>query len=160
MMQRVGARDRPVQVNEASQALSLLEDAMLDSIMKAFLRGLSDPDVRREATRGLASAERTLRGVYSLAEEARRTKSEVQKLNDEEFKSKEIELLRLIVQKTMTKSQLDNIVSSYQTNAATVPQLNTEGLSKLMEKLGQVKHVQDYGGNYPANYHSGYDNYS
>ena len=29
-----------------------------------------------------------------------------------------------------------------------------------MEKLGQAKHVQDYGGNYPANYHSDYDNYS
>ena len=35
--------------------LSMLEEAMLESVMKAFLRGLADPDVRREATRAVAS---------------------------------------------------------------------------------------------------------
>lgn len=111
MMQRVGARDRP-QLGESSNELSMLEQAMLESIMKAFLRGLADPDVRREATTGLASPDRSLRGVFTLAEEARRTKSEISKLNEGEYKSKEVELLRMLVQKTMPKAQLDKIISS------------------------------------------------
>ena len=73
--------------------LSMLEEAMLESVMKAFLRGLADPDVRREATRAVAAPDRLLRGAYTLAEEARRIKAEIQKLNKEEYKMKENELL-------------------------------------------------------------------
>ena len=116
-MQRVGARDRPTQISECSLMLSMLEEAILESVMKAFLRGLADPDVRRDATRAVAAPDRSLRGDYTLAEEARRIKAEIQKLNDEEKKTKENELLRSIVWKTMSKSQLDHLVSSYQANA-------------------------------------------
>ena len=42
--------------------------------MKAFLRGLSNPDIRRKAIRGLASPNRSLLEIYNLADEARRTK--------------------------------------------------------------------------------------
>ena len=77
MMQRVGARDRPTQISESSPMLSMLEEAILESVIKAFLRGLADPDVRREATRAVAAPDRSLRGAYTLAEEARRTKAEI-----------------------------------------------------------------------------------
>ena len=153
MMQRVGARDRPTQVSESSPMLSMLEEAMLESVMKAFLRGLADPDVRREATRAVAAPDRSLRGAYTLAEEARRTKAEIQKLNDEEYKTKENELLRSIVQKTMSKSQLDNLVSSYQANAGAMTssaQYNIDSLGKLLEKLGQSQN-QANNGTRPSN---------
>ena len=139
MMQRVGARDRPTQISKSSPVLSMLEEAMLESVMKAFLRGLVDPDVRREATRAIAAPDRSLHSAYTLAEEARRTKAEIKKLNDEEYKTKENELLRSIIQKTMSRSQLDNLVSSYQANAGAVTpstQYDIESIRKLLEKLG------------------------
>ena len=131
--------------------LSMLEEAMLEFVIKAFLRGLADPDVRREATRAVAAPDRLLRGAYTLAEEARRIKAEIQKLNDEEYKTKENELLRSIVQKTMSKSQLDNLVSSYQANAgASSTQYNIDSLGKLLEKLGQSQN-QANNGTRPSN---------
>lgn len=113
---------------------------MLESIMKAFLRGLADPDVRREATRGLASPDRSLLGIYNLAEEARRTKAAVQKLDEEERKAKENDILRALVQKTISKDQLDNLVSSFQANARSAkasPAWNLEGLHMLLDKLNR-----------------------
>ena len=104
IMQRVGARDRPTQISESSPMLSMLEEAMLESVMKAFLRGLANLDIRHEATRAVAGPDRSLRGAYTLAEEARRTKAEIQKLNDEEYKTKENKLLRSILRKTISKS--------------------------------------------------------
>ncbi len=155
LMQHVGARDRPSPPTDANPPLSMLEAAMLESIMKAFLRGLSDPDVRREATRGLASPERSLLGVYNLADEARRTKSAVQKLDDEEHKARENEILRSLVEKTMSKAQLDSLVSSFQTNAGATtapPQWNLDGLSKLLEKLNQPSSKGNGSGGYHADH--------
>ena len=114
MMQRVGAKDRAL---PGAIPITPLESAMLDTIMRAFLKGLSDPDVRREATRGLASIDKSLRGVYALAEESRLTKLEVSKLVAEDFKSQELEMLRSVVQKTIPKSQFDSMVSAYQAKA-------------------------------------------
>ena len=143
LMQHVGARDRPSQPTDANPPLSMLEAAMLESIMKAFLRGLSDPDVRREATRGLASPERSLAGIYNLADEARRTKSAVQKLDEEERKTRENEILRTLVQKTMSKDQLDNLVASFHTSAGSQqPSWNLDGLSKMLDKLNQTNASQ------------------
>jgi len=45
--------------------------------MRAFLKGLSDPNVRREAIRSLTIVDLLLKGIYNLVEEARRTKVEV-----------------------------------------------------------------------------------
>lgn len=61
MTQRVGGRDRPT----SGARLSRLELAMLDIVMRAFFRGLIDGVVRREATLGLAPADRSLRAVYT-----------------------------------------------------------------------------------------------
>jgi hypothetical protein len=110
MMQRVGAKDRPT---ANAGVLSLLESAMLDTILRAFIKGIADEDVRRDSTKMLASSERSLRGVYALAEESRRTKLELQKLRDEEAKSKELDFYREVVQKTMTPSQIQVLMATY-----------------------------------------------
>ena len=116
MIQRVGARDRPTSILIGPQ-LTLLEEAMLDNVIRAFLKGLADQDVCREATRGLAATNCSLRGIYTLAKQARRTKDEFAQLEKEQFKSRENELLRAILEKNITKVQLDALVSSFQTNA-------------------------------------------
>ena len=69
MLERVGTKDR-----SATVTLNVLEQAVLDHAMHAFIKGLADPDIRREATKGLASAQSSLKGLYTLADEARRTR--------------------------------------------------------------------------------------
>ena len=171
LMQHVGARDRPVKTSTADPPLQMLEAAMLESVMKAFLRGLADPDVRREATRGLATPERSLLGIYNMAEEARRTKAAVQKLDEEERKARENDVLRALVQKTMSKDQLDSLVSSFQTNAGAAkvsPSWNFDALTKLLDRLNREGSPtgtapplgppsilpSDYSSNRPGNYSS------
>ncbi len=56
--------------------LTTLESAMLDTILRALIRGLSDSTIRAEATRGMAPVTRSLKSIYNLAEEARRSNNE------------------------------------------------------------------------------------
>ena len=111
LMQRVGAKDRPVTPSAA--VLSPLEAAMLDIILRAFIKGISDHTIQKEATRGMASSDRSLRMIYTLAEEARRTNLEIQKLFDEEVKSKELLFYKELAQKNMTKTQIEALRASY-----------------------------------------------
>jgi hypothetical protein len=68
LMQRVGAKDRSALAS--STTLTLLKSAMLDTILRAFITEISDHAVQREATRGMAATDRSLRSIYNLAEEA------------------------------------------------------------------------------------------
>ncbi|SLM40420.1 hypothetical protein LPUS_11218 [Lasallia pustulata] len=70
LLSRVGGRDRPSMTATRLPALSPLEAAMLNTVMRAFTRGIRDPDVRREALRGLVSVERLLIRVYTMAEDS------------------------------------------------------------------------------------------
>ena len=84
LIQYIKIRDRPFKIIEVISTLSILEVAILKSIIKAFLRGLSNPDIRCKAIRGLILPNRSLLGIYNLVDEARRIKLVVQKLNDKE----------------------------------------------------------------------------
>ena len=72
---RVGLKDR--QVATSLPTLSTVESAILNTVMRAFIRGLINPVIRLEATRAMASEDRSLRMIYNLAEEARRTNIEI-----------------------------------------------------------------------------------
>ena len=113
IMQRVGAKDRPT-----SGTLTLLESAILDTILRAFIRGLTDIEVRREATRGMASSDRSLRSIYNLAEEARRTNLEIQKMLEEEMKTEELDFYKQLAQQNLPKHQIDAFLTQYHTTKA------------------------------------------
>lgn len=65
-MLRVGARDRL-----RDEKLSLLEVFTLDSILKAFIKGLADDYIRRDTIRGLGAAGRSLQGICNIALKAK-----------------------------------------------------------------------------------------
>jgi len=88
---------------------------MLDIIMRFFLKGLSDSDVRRKAIRGLAQANRSLRGIYTIADEARRTKMELQKLANKDQKSRELEFYRKVAEKNISPIQISALITSFYT---------------------------------------------
>ncbi|SLM35097.1 hypothetical protein LPUS_04151 [Lasallia pustulata] len=91
LISRVGGRDRPREITPSTPALSPLEAAMLDTVMRAFTRGIRDSDIRRDALRGLVSSDRSLYGVYSISEESRRAKGEYIHLQEEAAKAQELQ---------------------------------------------------------------------
>ena len=111
MMQRVGAKNRPI--SGSGIILSFLRMAMLDSIIRAFIRGLIEDQVKLDSTKMLAFSERFLRGVYILVEESRRTKKEFQKFKNEQAKQEELNFLRDVVQRNMTSIQIQALRASY-----------------------------------------------
>ena len=119
MMQRVGVRDRPTPLPTAT-SLASSESIVLDTVLRAFIRGLGDPKLKIEATRGMASSDRSLRSIYQMAEEAHRTNEEIQKLHDEESKSDQLELYRNLIHQYLPKHQVDSLLASH--HAAKQPQ--------------------------------------
>ena len=88
LMSRVSARDQP---SNLRNELSLLDSATLVIIIKAFVQGLADEDVKKDTIRGLGTSDHSLRGVCNLAEDALRSKKELKKFLDEDFRVKELQ---------------------------------------------------------------------
>lgn len=108
LMTRGGARDRP-----AVGSLSVLESSTLGIILKSFALGLYDEDVRREATRGLTVPDRSLRELCALAENAFRSKRELQKLTEEENRSIELQFYRDMAAHAMPRERIDSMLAIY-----------------------------------------------
>ena len=125
LMLRYGVKDRPL-----AGSLSLLESAILDVIMKTFVRGLLDDEVRKETIRGLSAAGRSLRGLCSLAEDADRSKKEFQKLMEEENKSRELEFYKDMVQRSMPKDRLEAMLASYRAGPIPTDWMQTNPFSQ------------------------------
>ncbi|MCJ1423137.1 hypothetical protein MMC29_001018 [Sticta canariensis] len=114
LMYRVGARGR--QGSVGNTALSSLESAMLDTILRAFIRGLASSETRREATTGMTSTDRSLKGMYQLAKEARRTSIEIQKLHDEELRQDELAFYKDLAVTNMPKHKIEAMFTSFYAN--------------------------------------------
>jgi hypothetical protein len=93
------------------------ESTMLNTILRAFIKGISDHAVQREATRGMTASDRSLKSIYNLVEEARRTNLEIQKLFEEEVKSKELIFYKDLAERNMSKSQIDALMTAFHSAA-------------------------------------------
>ena len=60
LMQRVGVKDR----SDNAAPLIMLESAMLDTVLRAFVRGIKDQELRTEATRGMAPTVRSPKLIF------------------------------------------------------------------------------------------------
>lgn len=112
-MLRVDARDRS---SDTRNELSLLKSATLDIILKAFVKGLADEDVKKDTIRGLSISGRSLRGVCNLAEDALRSKKELKKFLDEELRAKELQFYKSVVQKNMNPEKIQALLASYKSH--------------------------------------------
>ena len=65
-MQKYGAKDR-----SATVILTLAESSLLDTFLHIWIKGLTDPSIKRKAAEGMGDPNRSLRAVYGLAEQAR-----------------------------------------------------------------------------------------
>ena len=85
---------------------------MLENIVRAFLRGLNNQEIRKEAARGMTSADRSLRNVYALAGEARRTNLEIQKSLNEDTKPRELRFYKSHFELNVPKHQVAFLFAS------------------------------------------------
>jgi beta-glucosidase/6-phospho-beta-glucosidase/beta-galactosidase len=114
-MQRIDARNRSSShVDEF--ILSFLESIMLDIILRAFIRELFDSKIRREATREMISLDRSLKIIYQLTEETRRTNIEIQKLYDEEVRQDELSFYRELTQQSLSQIKIEAMLTQYHFN--------------------------------------------
>ena len=116
LLSRIGCRDRPKKITPTATELTSLESAMLDTVLRAFVRGLRDGDLRRDALRGLVSQDRSLLAVYSMTEESRRAKSEYTRLQEELVKSQELQFYRDLAQRNMSAQQIASLKATYTSN--------------------------------------------
>ena len=82
---------------------SLLESAMLDFILRFFIRNIDDYKIRKEVTRDMTVIDRFLYFVYNLAEEAKRINMKIQKLANEKNKSNELLFYKSFMKKNLSK---------------------------------------------------------
>ena len=118
---RVEERNRPHQVVAASlKLLSLLEAAMLNTVMQTFIKGLQDSDVHWDALHDLVSADHSFIDVYTLTEESRQMKVEYTWLQKEVVKSQKLQFYWELIQCNMPATQIEALKMFY--NASMISQ--------------------------------------
>lgn len=107
---RFGARDRL----PGGPPLSTLESSMLDLIYGAFLKGLLDSELRREAIRGTVGVGgRSLHAAFVAMEEAYKSRVIIKKIEYEEIQSREAVFYKDVVKRNVTATQLESMWTSY-----------------------------------------------
>ena len=109
---RVETKDR-LRHHSEIVSLSSLKSAMLDTVLKSFIWGIQDTDIRKEALQELVMPEQSLQGIYTLAEEVRRVKIKLCKLMNEDAKSCQLAFYKLLAEQNMPAHQLKSLMVSY-----------------------------------------------
>ena len=109
LMQKYGAKDR-----SAGRILSLAESSLLDTFLRQWVRGLTDPKVKQKAAEGIAALDASLRKVYTLATEARRANLELAKLLEDESKENDLIFYKSVAERNLSPAQIETMRASYQ----------------------------------------------
>lgn len=105
---RFGARDRL----PGGPPLSILESSILDLIYSAFLKGLQDLELRREAIRGTVTGI-SLHSAFVSMEQAHKSRLVIRKIEYEEVQSREAIFYKDVVKRNMSTTQLESMWASY-----------------------------------------------
>ena len=111
IMQKIKIKNRIVNINIVS--LNLLKSIILNIIIKVFIKSLMNNNVRRETTRKLTFINRLLKFVYNLTKKTRRIKLKIKKFLNKNFKNKKLKFYRDLMQKIISKTQLNFMITSY-----------------------------------------------
>ena len=111
LMQRINAKNKFAFV--AAIILILLEFAMLNIILRAFIKDLLNFEIRKKITKNMISSNRSLRTIYQLAKEIRRINIEIKKLFDEKFKYDELSFYKNLAQRNLFRHQIEILFIEY-----------------------------------------------
>ncbi len=110
-MQRVEAKDKST--FNSFTIFTLLKLTMLNIILRAFIKRISNHIVQRKITRSMTATDKLLKFIYNLAEKAKWMNLKIQKLFNEKVKSKELIFYKKLIQKNMFKAQINVLLTSY-----------------------------------------------
>ena len=117
---QAGSRDRetPLMIVRVAlkgnfTPLSPSENTVLDSVIRAFIRGISDTTVRADTLRGLVMTQRSLRGAYTIAEESKKLKEELALMEKLEHEQDELEFLRRVVKDQVSSEPISKLMKWY-----------------------------------------------
>ena len=111
IMQRMRVSDRSTVLE--STPLSPLKAIMLDKVFRSFVEGIKDVRVRREASRGMTTSDRSLKMIYQATEEARRNNVQLQKQYEKKLRKYELKFLRDFALKNLPKQKIDVMFTSF-----------------------------------------------
>ena len=63
-MQRIDVKNRSITISIVVDTLSLLESTMLNIILKAFIRDLSNQKIKKKIIKNMIAANKSLRFIY------------------------------------------------------------------------------------------------
>ncbi|KAL9001958.1 MAG: hypothetical protein Q9188_005090 [Gyalolechia gomerana] len=101
-------------------SFSQFDGFTLASVVQAFIKGIDDAYIRKKVYKGWQD-DFSLRNVYNLAEQARRSKAEVAKRINEEAKDAELHQLRSFIQH-LPPSQVERVKSALATDLNGLPE--------------------------------------
>ena len=99
-MQKIDARDRVV---DANTFLIVLKVYILDTILRVFIKEISDSKIKKKTIKRMMTTNRSLTKIYQLAKKVRRTRVKIRK-----FKKKKIHLLKFVFFKEMIQNNLSS----------------------------------------------------
>ena len=111
LMQRINAKNKFVFA--AAIILILLEFAMLNIILRAFIRDLLNFEIRKKIIKNMISSNRSLRTIYQLTKKTRRINIEIKKLFDEKLKYDELSFYKNLAQRNLFRHQIEILLTEY-----------------------------------------------
>lgn len=137
MMQKYGATDRTL-----GSMLTLAEGSLLDTFLRAWVKGLADQSVKRKAAEGMGDPNRSLRAVYGLAEQAKLINAEIKRLFDEESKEDELSFYRGLAEKNLSTQQLSSMLATH--HASRVGQARAPAPASHQWSVHEDTHVPNH----------------
>jgi hypothetical protein len=104
-----GGQDRYPSDNE----LTGLEESMLETFTRFWVKGLYDPEIRKESYRGLAAPNRSLHSLYRSAEEAAIGLREMALEREEQDVLREREFYKTIVESKIPIAQVNSLLQNF-----------------------------------------------
>ncbi len=92
--------------------LSPSKNTVLDSVIRAFIRGISDTTLRADTLRGLLMTQRLLRGVYTISE-SKKLKEKLAWMENLEHEQDQLEFLCRVVKDQVSSEPISKLMKSY-----------------------------------------------
>ncbi len=111
LMQHVKAKDKST--FNSFTILTLLKSAMLNIILRAFIKKISNHIIQRKVIKSMTATDKSLKSIYNLVEKVRWMNLKIQKLFNEKVKLKKLIFYKKLIQKNMFKVQINVLLISY-----------------------------------------------
>ena len=113
MMTRIEVKNRSMLIFTLVDIFFLLKAAMLNIILRAFIRNLLNFEIKKKVTKNIINFDRSLRFIYRMIEKTRRINLKIQKLFEKNLKRNELFFYKQLIMKNLFKIKIDFFLTKY-----------------------------------------------